>query len=118
MLVRPRCKHITGWNGHTPFSQESPDGDLASKPALDVTVQHRGAGHHSRNNRSGFEMHKHIAAGSYHNRVPAGDGIGQRDRPCRRQGTRGTGLLSHVAQDARPLLNSINALLTGAVGSV
>lgn len=51
-------------------------------------------------------MHKHIAAGSHHNCVLAGDGIGERDRPRRRQGTRGIGFLSHVAQDARPLLNS------------
>ena len=48
-------------------------------------------------------MHKHIAAGSHHNRVLAGHGIGERDRPCRRHGARGTGFLSHVAQDARPL---------------
>jgi hypothetical protein len=61
-------------------------------------------------------MHKHIAAGSHHNCVLAGDGIGERDRPCRRQGTRGTGFLSHVAQDARPLLNSTNVLLTGPWG--
>jgi hypothetical protein len=63
-------------------------------------------------------MHKHIAAGSHHNCVLAGDGISERDRPCGRQGTRGTGFLRHVAQDARPLLNSTNVLLTGAVGSV
>src|SRR3954451_19567958 len=52
VLVGPRCKHITGWNGQTPFRQESPNGDLTSKPSLDVTVQHGGAGHHSRQDRS------------------------------------------------------------------
>ncbi len=106
MLVRSRCKHITGWYGQPLFSEESSDGDLAGKPSLDVTVQPRCAGHHSRNNRSGFEMHEHIAAGSHHNCVLAGHGIGERDRPCRRQGTLGTGCLSHVAQDARPLLQT------------
>jgi hypothetical protein len=58
-------------------------------------------------------MHKHIAAGSHHNCVLAGDGIGERNRPCRRQGTRGTGFLSHVAQDARPPLNSANVRSPG-----
>jgi hypothetical protein len=96
ILVRPRCKHISGWDGQTPFSQESPDGDLASKPSLDVTVQHRCAGHHSRHNRSGFEMHKHITAGGHHNCFVAGDGIGESDGLGRRQGPRDTGFLSHV----------------------
>jgi hypothetical protein len=63
-------------------------------------------------------MHEHIAAGSQHNCVLAGDGIGERDRPCRRQGTRRTGFLSHVGQDARPLLNSAKVLLTWVAGSV
>ena len=101
MQVRSRCKDITGWYGHTPISQERPDGDLASKPSLDVSVQLRCADHHSRNNRSGLEMHEHIAAGSHHNCVVAGDGIGERDGPCRRQGTGDAGVLGHVAQDAR-----------------
>ena len=38
-------------------------------------------------------MHEHIAAGRHHDRVIAGDGIGERDRPCRRQRTLGTGFL-------------------------
>jgi hypothetical protein len=96
--VRPRWQHITGWNGQTPFAQESPDGDLASKPSLDVSVQFRRAGHHPRNDRSGFEMHKHIAARSHHDCLLAGDGVGESDRPGRRQGTRDCGSLSHVAE--------------------
>ena len=50
-------------------------------------------------------MHENVAAGSQHNCVLAGHGISERDGPGRRQGTRGTGFLSHVAQDARQLLS-------------
>jgi hypothetical protein len=58
-------------------------------------------------------MHKHIAAGSHHNCVLAGHGIGERDRPCRRQGTRGTGFLGHVVDDGRSLLNSTKSAHRG-----
>ncbi len=101
MAVRPRCHDITRWNGQSPLSQERPDGDLASEPAPDVGVQPGCAGHDPRDHRSGSEMHEHVAAGSHHDGLVAGDGTGARDRPGRRQGTRALGLLRHVAHHAR-----------------
>jgi putative acetyltransferase len=108
ILVGPRREDVAWWNGKTPFSQKDPDGDLASKPALDVSVELSGAGHHSCNHPGGFEMDKHIAAGSHHNRVVAGDGMGQSNRPGRRQGTCDSGVLSHVEHDARKSVRRSN----------
>jgi hypothetical protein len=90
MVVGPRCKHICWRHGQPPLSQEHPDRDLARKPPLDIGVQHRRAGHHSRDHRGRLEMHEHIAAGSHHHRVLTGDGVGESDRPGRRHGTRDT----------------------------
>src|SRR4051794_35605694 len=101
VVVRPRCKQITGCNGQTPFCEKSPDGDLTSKPPLDVTVQYGGAGHHSRQDWSGFDMHEHIAAVSHHHCVLASDGTGECHRSRRRHGARWTGG-RNVAQAVRP----------------
>ena len=101
MPVRPQGQQITRRNGQAPFCQERPDGNFTSEPLLDVIVQLRGAACSSpRNNRSGFKMHQHIAARSHHDCVLAGDRTGERDRSCRRQGTCGAGVLSHMKHDA------------------
>jgi len=45
-------------------------------------------------------MHKYVAASRHHDRVLVGDRMGERDRPCRRQGPHGTEVLSHREHDA------------------